>query len=215
MFPASPDVRGWYEEQRRNSPKTEGLFQVPNINSPLWGDAAGAFRLSRILTSAGVDHNLLAERLVSLPALRGENIVFFGSPEYSPAVARIMEKLPLQNEYAEKYGEHVIWDRGATNAAYVPGRASGGDYSEVYGLITIVPSDGDSSGGKRFVVISGISSAGTEAASEFFASSKLLSMLEEKLGRRWPKAMQIVVKATSSKVIALSCEYAGHRVLAW
>jgi len=218
LVAATPEIRAWYLDQRMDQDPPVGLFEVPNRTSPLWGDAVGVFRLSQILTQARVEHQLLAERLVTTPALRGGNVVFFGSPEYSPSVARLLEKAPFQIGFGPAGLEHVIYERkadGTDGARWVPTRSKQGAYSEVYGLITILPADGDTEGAHRYVAISGISSAGTEAACDFFASPLLLGELERKLGGRWPKALQVVVRARTNRVVALGSEYADHRVLAW
>jgi hypothetical protein len=211
---APPEVERWYFSSPLAA-AAKNLMQVPSWNSPLWGDAKGASLVVRLLTQHRVPFSMLAERLVQPAVFVGRNVVFFGSPEYSSAVRTISGGLPLQTGYHASAKDHVILERqkdGSLAPKFVPQRDEKGRLATVFGLISVIPAKGSTH--SRYVIISGISSAGTEAAAQFYCSPELMEELWVRLGKRWPKSIQIVVRATSSSTVALSWEYAGHLVLA-
>jgi hypothetical protein len=218
VHPVQPEVVDWYRRQRR-LPDSEMLLEVPTFNSPLWGDAAGAFRLATLLRQYGVAPELMAERLVTPPVFRNRNVLFFGSAEYSAAVGRLMQKLPLQMGYDRVAGDHIAYEIDAAGKVvrrFPPKRdpATHG-LSEVYGLITLLPSEGDGEQHSRYVIFSGISSAGTQAAADYFASPSHLEAMSKRLGLRpgeaWPQRLQILVHATTNLTMALDFAYETHR----
>jgi hypothetical protein len=88
---------------------------------------------------------------------------------------------------------------------------------EVYGLITALPSEGANDSRQRTVIISGLNSAGTQAAAEFFASPQHLQELQTKLQAEghshFPRAWQALIKTTSDATLPLTYSYVTHRVL--
>ncbi len=88
---------------------------------------------------------------------------------------------------------------------------------EDYGLITVLPSEGADEGQQRMVVISSLTSAGAQAAAEFFSSPQQLQVLQEKLQaeghRAFPASWQVIIKTTEDVILPLSYSYVAHRVM--
>ncbi len=193
------------------------LYMLLTQNSPLWGDAIGVALASRLCGSAGASFELLPERLLSsVAALRNRNLVLFGTPEYSALAARLLEKAPLTVGFDEDAGEHAILDRRKTppEALFLPDRDALRKMTHTWGLVTVLPSEGAAAGLKRTIVFSGISSAGTQAAIEFFTSPQHLNDLKarfQKTGRRgFPGAYQVVVETDVAETIPLKAHYKMH-----
>lgn len=198
------------------------LFMLPTHNSPLWGDAAGAMTVTQTLAAAGASFQLLPERVVSFPSLRGRNVILLGAPEYSSAVGKVLAKAPFTIDFLPSASDHAIVNQHPQNgepAFYAPKRNHQGKaIEEVYGLITVLPSEGATDSAQRTVILSGITSAGMQAAAEFFASPSGLQAFQQKLQQTGqsqpPRAYQIVIKVHSDSILPLSFQYETHRLLA-
>ena len=86
--------------------------------------------------------------------------------------------------------------------------------AEVYGLLTVLPSDSEPGQLHRILIVSGVSNVGIQGAMEYFASAERLTdlkhrFLQDKLAS-FPKAYQIVVRCTAEDSLLLSCDYAAH-----
>lgn len=219
-YPVDPAIAEWYRRQHPGTPTDVQLFQVPTFNSPLWGDAAGALRIAEMLRGFGVESDLLAERLVTPPVFRNRNVVMLGNPEYSPTIRRLMTGFPLQVAVDPSTAEHEVVEvdaHGKIVGRFVPVRDPHTlELSEVFGLITSLPAEGDGEQHYRYLLFSGISSAGTEAAAQFFTSPSQLEKLAEHLrlrpGESWPNKLQVLVRSTTNRTVALSFSYETHRI---
>ena len=93
-----------------------------------------------------------------------------------------------------------------------------GTAEEVYGLITVLPSEGTGDARQRTVILSGLTSAGIQAAAEYFASPHHLLEFQNRLKAEGltasPNAYQIVINATANAWLPLSFQYETHRLLA-
>jgi hypothetical protein len=154
--------------------------------------------------------------VATLAALRGRNVMLFGAPVDSEAITRTMEHTPLIVDYEASVKEFVIRDR-ASGGIIVPQKDSNGDFIDVYGLITVLNTRDSDRGRVGMVVFSGITSAGTHGAAEFFSSPRAMRNLRTVLARDgvtgFPAAYQVVVKCTFSNMLLLSYEYHSHRIL--
>jgi hypothetical protein len=67
------------------------------------------------------------------------------------------------------------------------------------------------------IVFSGITSAGTHGAAEYFSSAKAVRNLRVIFAREgvngFPSAYQVVVKCTFSNMLLVAYEYHSHRIL--
>lgn len=197
------------------------LFMLPTDNSPLWGDAASAMTVTQTLAAAGASFQVLPERIVSLPALRGRNVILLGAPEYSPVAAKLLPKTAFTIDFLPAAKDHAIINhqpQGTEPAFYAPTRKNQGKaIEEVYGLVTVLPSEGATDGAQRTIILSGVTSAGMQAAAEFFASPSGLQAFQQKLQAagqtQLPRAYQVVLKVHSDSILPLSFQYETHRVL--
>jgi hypothetical protein len=92
-----------------------------------------------------------------------------------------------------------------------------GELSTLYGLVTVLPSEGFADKAKRTVIFSGAGSPGTQGAMEFFSSAERMKELKARFVksglRGFPLSYQVVVKCTTSGFRLLSTEYQSHTVL--
>ena len=134
----------------------------------------------------------------------------------SEAISRTMENTPLIVSYAPAVKEFVILDR-VSGRMLVPERNSDGDFTAVYGLITVLNRRDSDRAGLGMLVFSGITSGGTQGAAEFFASPRALRKLRGMFAREgvhgFPAAYQVVVKCTFDNLLLLNDEYYSHRII--
>jgi hypothetical protein len=66
------------------------------------------------------------------------------------------------------------------------------------------------------VVLSGISSAGTEAAADYVTAPGQIEDLARRIGVRpgdpWPPRLQVLIRASSNRTMPLSFAYETHRI---
>jgi hypothetical protein len=212
--PMPRELYDWYR-QRYPAPEDRNHFLTITTNATYWGDSIGAMTALRLLTSAGVTPQMFPEKVVAVPTLRRRNVVLFGAPEYSPAVAHFLEKCPLTVKYLDS-----IIARGpgqSATAIYSSKRNAQNRLTHVYGLITVLPSDNSTDRPRRTVIFSGVNSAGAQAAAEFFSSPENLTELRKRLNgeghNHFPTAYQVVVGAETDDNILLNFKYETHRLL--
>lgn len=127
-------------------------------NSLLLGDALAATVAVRTLTLLGASFEVLPEKLAGHPALRGRNVMRFGSPSDSHEVALDLSRAAFSIRYDPSIPDEVVTNKtpGTPGAeVFRPKRGSDG-YS--YALLTVMPAEDSAS--DRIVIASGISSAG-------------------------------------------------------
>lgn len=220
LLPDTPtELYNFYREHHPLSDDGR-LYMLPTFNSPLWGDAVGALIAVQTLSAAGAAYQVLPERVVSISSMRGKNIILLGTPEYSEAVARLLQRGAFYIGYSSTARDQAILNReprASEREFYTYKRDDRNEVPEVYGLITVLPSEGTTDTGQRTVIISGITSAGTQAAAEFYTSPHSLLEFKERLKAEghasFPRAYQIIVKATASATLPMSFAYETHRVL--
>lgn len=226
LLPSLPDLHelhSWYR-QRSCSAEDSKLYMQPTRNSVLWGDAAGALIVARVLSVAGASFQVVPESSVRPFAMRGRNVILFGRSEYSPAVSLFTEKCPFQIRYAPSASDSVIacFDpMSLEEVIFAPQRDERHQEREVFGLITVLPSEGTADSEERTVIFSGINSAGIQAAAEFFCSPSRLLEFKERLNQQFhsriPFAYQVVVRTTSDVTsdtnLPLTVSYETHRLV--
>jgi hypothetical protein len=211
-IPDSPEIVAWYKE-RQGLPAGSRLFMTPGHNSPMFGDVAAAVSAVRLLERTGVPHEVMPERVTGPFALRNRNVILFGRPEYSHAAKLLLDKGWFGFRFHRPAGGVAIWRPNPSPDQpefFIEGR-------QHFGLVTVMPSDGDDLGSHRTIVVSGTNSAGVHAAAEFLTSAP---QMEELLGRfraegcaGWPKAWQAVVKTQSESMLPFDMSYHAHKVL--
>jgi hypothetical protein len=90
-------------------------------------------------------------------------------------------------------------------------------YTEEFGLITVLPGEGEAAGPHHMLIFSGLTSVGAQGAAEFFSRPESLRVLRDRLAAEgyagFPAAYQVVVRCASNDTLLLSAEYAAHRVI--
>ncbi len=200
----------------RYSASADATFSLTiTTNATYWGDTLGALMALRALHTAGVTPQMFPEKVITIPTLRRRNVIFFGTPEYSPAVAHFLEKCPLRVNYLD-----AIFSTGPNQTPavrYAMKRDQQNRLALVYGLITVLPSESSFSQQHRTVIFSGVNSAGTQAAAEFFSSPEHLLELKKQLKKdgheTFPAAYQVVVRAETDDSILLNFRYESYRIV--
>lgn len=217
-LPQDQPLNNWFFD---NKPPSEQHFILlhPNVGSPLWGDVAGALGAVRTLAAYGVKHQVLPERVLKPYALRGRNVLLFGNPEYSPAIRQFVQDAPFRVEYdTESHWEAVVNHKPLPGEPAAFRRSSGDDN---FGVITVIAEERDETRSSQIVIFSGLTSAGTQAAEEFFSSPADLGDLQRRFqaegitrgSNAWPQSYQVVVEATTDINLPIRHRYRTHRVL--
>jgi hypothetical protein len=207
------ELLDWYR-RKYPTPDNYDHFLTITTNATYWGDSIGAMTALKAMISAGVAPQMFPEKVVTMPTLRRRNVVLFGAPEYSPAVAHFLEKCPLTVSYPNS-----IQSREGQFPAtrYSTKRDEKNRLVQVYGLITVLPSESTTNHQHRTLIFSGVNSAGTQAAAEFFSSPENLHELRRHLKREghdnFPAAYQVAVSAETDDNILLNFKYETHRVI--
>lgn len=211
---ASKELGDWMK-QKFPLVTDQDLFLTTTSNGTYWGDSLGAMTTFKILLAVGVPVQMFPEKVISIATLRRKNVILFGAPEYSPAITHYLEKCPLTVNYLR-----AIVSRDQTqpeSEIYRIKRDSKFRASEVYGLITVLPSKSSTHDQYRTVIFSGVNSAGAQAAAEFFSSPEHLLELRNQLKKQgydqFPAAYQVVVRAEPEENILLNFRYETHRVI--
>jgi hypothetical protein len=214
---AQPMPKELLELYRLKYPEPEDYkhFLTITTNATYWGDLTGAMSVLKTLSSAGIIPQMLPEKIVAKSTLRRRNVLLFGAPGYSPAITHFLEKCPLTVRYLDS----IISQRPGQTATplYSLKRDAQNRLAQVFGLITVLPSESSTDYRHRTVIFSGINSAGAQAAAEFFSSPENLTELRKRLNseghNHFPPAYQVVVRAETDDDILLNFKYETHRLL--
>lgn len=211
-YPAPPELYALYRQHR---PLPEGVYldMHPVDNSVQLGHMASGVDIATNLRVLGASYQILPERSAPAAAFRGRNVILIGELQNSDAVARMLEKTPLTIDFDPKLQDMVVRERGGAANLWIPKRGRDKRFSEAFGLITVLPGDGETRGPHRVLVISGITSVGAHGAAEFFSKPESLAVLRDRLGG-FPAAYQVVVRCGSNDTLLLWSEYAAHRIIA-
>ena len=214
-FPAPPETYPLFRQHRPLAPGAKlGLIFTDNVLGV--GTMNAVVSVVNTLRALGSSYQILPERVATLSALRGRNAILFGAPVDSEAITRTMEHTPLTVDYEPSVNEFVIRNR-TSREMIVPQKDANGDFAAVYGLITVLNTRDSERGRLGMVVFSGITSAGTHGAAEFFSSPRSLRNLRTILAREgvnaFPAAYQVVVKCTFNNSLLVAYEYHSHQIL--
>jgi hypothetical protein len=209
------DLIAWYRERY---PLAAGQRLATHLaTGPLrLGEVFALVAAIKMFDHFSVPFEFVVEKNVEVPALRGRNLLLLANPEYSFAAEKLMERAAWTVGYDPVSRRRVVRPtsvHGAEQRTFLAPAGAG----IVYGLVTVLPSDGTPDASHKTVVISCTNSAGCHAAMELFASPPELRALRERLRGEghagFPPAYQVVVKCRVYKTQAMSWEYAGHTVL--
>lgn len=204
-----------YDLYATRYPAAENLYLTITTNATYWGDVLGALTAFKTLNTAGVSPQMFPEMVTTMPTLRHRNVILFGSPSYSPAVTRLLDKCPLQVNFLDGIVGNSTDQTPTTR--YALKRDQQQRLVQVFGLITVLPGESSADQQTRILVFSGVNSAGTLAAAEFFSSPKYLLELKSELKKAghdtFPPAYQVVVRAETDDSILLNFHYETFRVI--
>jgi hypothetical protein len=210
-----PLPRQLYELYATRYPATANLSLTVTTNATYWGDVLGALTASKTLNAAGVSPQMFPEMVTTMPMLRRRNVILFGAPVYSPAVARFLEKCPLHINYLDAIVGPATEQSPA--ARYALKRDQRQRLTQVFGLITVLPGESLANQQTRILIFSGVNSAGAQAAAEFFSSPEHLLELKKELIKAghdtFPPAYQVVVRAETDDSILLKFHYEAFRII--
>ena len=217
--PAPPEIVNWYSGLHMADGGGK-LYMGNSLNTMLAGDALAAVRAVKVLTGAGASIQVLPEASLRPLVLRGRNVLLIGSPNYSPYASRVLRGTPFSIYFDTATKEEVIADgRPADGAKQVfrPKRDEFGQTTLSYGLLTVILSQTGNNKPERTVIFSGIGSAGSQAAMEFFASGADLRDFRDRLKREGresiPTSYQVVVRCGVDRLLALDWNYETHRLI--
>lgn len=212
VYPAPEEAYNEFRQYRPLQPGAKlGLLMTDNVLGV--GTMNAVVASVNMLRSFGASWEVLPERVARISSLRNRNAVVFGAPVDSEAITKLLEKTPLTVEYDEGTREFVILDR-ESGKKLAPSKDAQGEFTEVYGLISVLHEGDPDQHHVGRVVFSGITSTGTQGAAELFASPKSLKELRHRFpGDRFPAAYQVVVRCTFINKLLLAYEYHSHRVI--
>jgi hypothetical protein len=213
-----PDEWGVSEWYRRHYPLPEGQRLGVHVAGPLrTGEVMGLVAAVRRLAAVGADFQVVVDTKLSLPAVRGRNLLLFANPEYSELAAALLERAVWTVAYDPVRRARVIRPRqpGSPQAVYAPGAEW--QRPETFGLLTVLDNDGAvipsaATARTKAVVVSCTNSQGCQAAMDFFASASRMQALRDRLGTAFPPAYQVVVRCRLHRSQALAGEYQAHAV---
>jgi hypothetical protein len=167
----------------------------------------------KVFDRMGVPFQLVAEKNVEVPALVGRNLLLLANPEYSFAAAKALERGVWTVSYDPESRRRIVRPARPDSSEK---RTFVVDIGVVYGLITVLPSEGATERGNlKTVVVSCTNAAGCHAAMDFFAAPQDMRLLRERFRKDgylgFPDAYQVVLKARVHKTQAIDKgEYAAH-----
>jgi hypothetical protein len=184
------------------------------------GDVQGLALVVSTLQSLGVRFRILPESNFPLSAMRRSSVILFGAPWFSRAASGLLQGTPWASAVGPE-GNEVVSSSQAPQApaGSSPKRSIRREYREVFGLITVLPSNKDADDGHTIVIFSGLTSVGSHGAAAFFTSGESMRKFRERLneeGRRsLPRSYQIVVRCRANEDTQLVFhDYETHEVLA-
>ena len=216
-YPAFPELYPIFK-QHRPLPDGVELSMHPVDNSVQLGHSQTVAIAAATLSLMGASFQILPERSASAPALRGRNVILIADPQNSSTAAEILDTTPITLDFDAAAQDVVVRERGGSHTIWAGKRGQDKRYTEVYGLVTVLPAEGEPAGPHRMVIFSGLTSVGTHGAADFFSRADSLNTLREKLAADgysgFPRAYQVVVRCRSNDTLLLSADYAAHRVMA-
>ncbi len=218
LLPAPEKVVSWYNGLQMLDGGGK-LYMHATQDVFLFGDSLAGSSAVQLLSKWGAVTQIVPESNLRAFALRGRNVVLIGSPNYSPLAARFLMNTPFSVRYDPVRREEVVSDGPPEHARHVfrPATNELGMLTKAYGLITVLPSQARGDGRAQTFIFSGITSAGPQAALEFFRSPDGLRALKAKLRQdgysEFPQAYQVVVRCGLDHNLALNWEYETHQVI--
>jgi hypothetical protein len=217
-LPAPESIYPLYGSNRPLEAGSLLYMQPAQLSVPI-GELAAAVTLSNTRAAFGGAAQILPESEAPVTALRGRNAALIGSGTNSQAATLLLRNLPFTIDYTPDDRFAVLDQRkpAGQNAVFVAQPTGEPGLSISYGLISVITTAGSYGKPKRTLVISGASSAGVQAAVEFFSSASHLQQLKNRFAAAglngFPAVYQVIVRCRTLDVRLISYEYAGHEIV--
>ena len=215
LLPAPGEVSSWYDTLQMKDGGGK-LYMHTTQDVFLFGDSLAATAAAQLISGSGALPKIMPEAKSQAFALRDRNVVLIGSPNYSPLAARFLAKVPFSVRYDSATREEVVSDLEGKHV-FRPTTDESGMMTKAYGIVTVLPSQNSAEERTQIVILSGITSAGPQAALEFFKSPQALRGLKARFRREgqdgFPPAYQVVVRCGMDHNLALTWEYATHQTI--
>jgi hypothetical protein len=219
MFPAPKEIYDLYKKSNP-MPEEATLTMRPAPNVANLGVVGGVAAAAAALQANGAQYQILPERSAPLASFRNRNVILFGDPINSYASAQLLSRGRLTVAQDPATNRLVLRDRRlpvSDPPVFTRREGKPGDPAQVYGLLTVLPSDAPPGEERRTLIVSGVSQVGTQGAMEFFSSPERLLELKDRFRAEglsgFPRSYQLVVRCTAEDSLPLSCGYAAHYVL--
>jgi hypothetical protein len=203
----------------RPLPSGTPLYMEPAQLSVPMGELSAAVTLAGTRAAFGGTYQILPEAEAPVAALRGRNGVLLGSGTNSESAVALLRNLPYTIDYTANDQFAVIDHRQLPGGSqpFLSQPTGNPVPSVLYGLLSVITASDLEGKPKRTVVVSGSSSAGVQAAVEFFCSPARMQEMKARFVaaglKGFPLVYQVVVRCKTSGVRLLSYEYAGHVVV--
>lgn len=214
-YPTPDEVYSFF---RRFRPLPSGatLEMQPVQKAVSMGDVQALARVVSTLQALGVRFRILPESNFPLSAMHKSSVVLFGTPWYSRAASGLLEGTPWATAL-DPEGNVSRGPQSGTEPS--PEQGVRREYREVFGLITVLPSDKHADDGHTIVIFSGLTSVGSHGAATFFTAAesmrKLLNRLKAEGHGSLPRSYQVLVRCRGSEDTQLVFyDYEAHQVLA-
>jgi hypothetical protein len=217
-YPAPNELYALFSRYRPLPPGAT-LEMQPVQKALAMGDVQAVSRTVATLAGFGVPARILPETNSPLQAIRKRSAILFGSPWYSRAATVVLENAPWTFRQDPNTKEIGIFGRGLkAGSKYLPRHDAQGNYQEVFGLLTVLPSDENADDGRTLVVFSGLTSVGINGAASFFSSPQSMRDFAVRLSKegvaQFPRSYQVLLRCRASEdAQLLSYSYEAHQVL--
>lgn len=214
-YPAPPEAYPLFRQTRPlNTGEKLGLLLTGNAIG--FGNMIAVNAIVTRLKELGLQYQLFPEHVAPSPIFRERHVILFGAPVDSAAITRVLENTPITVDFDPPAHEFVIRFRD-TGKILVPTRDAKGEFTVVYGLVTVRNDRRSARGNLGMMVFSGITSTGTHGAAEYFSNPESLRELRDRFRadhvEGFPPAYQVVVKCHFGNQMLLSYEAIDHRIL--
>jgi hypothetical protein len=169
------------------------------------GEAYGSFRIATLLTRMGVNATAKRSRIASIYDLRSHSAIFLGAIYQNPALAEVTQPdyFVIETPQAPPY----LWKGRIHNKHPV---ASEAEFYQIerdpttqvmkadYAIFSVLPGTVPN---RKIMVLSGLTTSGTQGAADFACSPAAMSSLQKKLGSggAFPAYFQCVLRVETSK----------------
>jgi hypothetical protein len=218
-YPAPKEFYSFFSRLRPLPPDAT-LEMQPAQKAVNMADVQGLAHVISTLQALGVRFRILPESNFPLSAMRKSSAILFGAPWFSRAASGLLEGTPWVSAVDPEGNEVVSISRTPqAPAGFSPKRSIRREYREVFGLITVLPSNKDADDGHTVVIFSGLTSVGSHGAAAFFTSGDSMRKFRERLKSEGhgslPRSYQVVVRCRANEDTQLVFhDYETYEVLA-